>query len=149
MKSSLGTLLESGESGRYLLEGKVDPSVARLQALARGYQFIELDCRGVSEKSGLMETAARAFALPGHFGNNWDALADCLMDLSWTPGLRWVVLVHGLDRLHVLDPDSSRTLLEILAETCEFWEEQERPFIALLTEDCGPEALHLPPVAFT
>lgn len=148
MRSSLGTLLESGESGPYLLEGEVDVALLRLQSVARGYQFIDLDCRPASDKTKLMLQAARAFDLPSHFGSNWDALADCVMDLSWTPGLRWVVLVRGLESLRASEPDSYRTLLDILIEASEYWAAQEQPFIVFLTEDCGPEAMQLPPVAF-
>ncbi len=36
------------------------------------------------------------------------------MDLSWLPGLRWVVLIEGMERLSAQDPDSYRTALEIL-----------------------------------
>lgn len=148
MRNSLGTLLESGESGSHLLEGNVEAQIVRLQALARGYHFIDLDCRPASNKSTLMDCAQSAFDLPPHFGRNWDALADCIMDLSWSGGLRWVVLVRGLERLHALDPDSYAVVLDILAQAGEYWEEQEQPFIALLTEDCGPEAMALPPVVF-
>lgn len=149
MKNSLGTLLESGESGLYLLEGDVEPGHVRLQSMARGYQFIDLDCRPAQDKTALMAQAAAAFALPAHFGHNWDALADCLMDLSWLPGMRWVVLVRGLERLHALSPDNYLVMMDILAQTSEYWSDQEQPFIALLTADCGPEAVRLPPVAFS
>ena len=150
MKSSLGTLLDSGESGLFLLEGASDSDtdLVALQARARGYQFLNLDCHAISDKTTLMQGAKEAFQLPPHFGENWDALTDCLMDLSWLPGLRWVLLVGGLERLWAADPESYRVTLEILREASAFWEEQERPFIVLLREDCGPEAASLPPVAF-
>ena len=149
MKSSLGTLLDSGESGLFLLEGDVDANVVRLQSLARGYDYIWLDANAVSDKSDFLQQAKTAFHLPDYFGENWDALTDCLMDLSWLPGPRWVVLVRGLERLFGLDPQSYQTIFEILDEARTFWEEQEQPFIVLLGEDCGPEAASLPPVAFT
>lgn len=148
MRSSLGTLLESGESGLHLLEGDVDPDMVRLQSVARGYQFIDFDGRPASGKPSLMDQAARAFDLPPHFGANWDALADCVMDLSWTPGLRWVVLVRGLERLYALDPESYRMTVDILEEAAQFWADQEQPFIVLLTADCGPATLDLPAIAF-
>jgi len=147
MKSSLGTLLDSGESGLFVLEGARDPERVALQARARGYQFLHLDCRSVSDKMTFMGEAKITFSLPEYFGENWDALTDCLMDLSWLPGLRWVLLIEGMERLWALDPESYRIALEILREASTYWEEQERPFIVLLLEDCGPEAAGLPPVA--
>ncbi|MSQ60866.1 MAG: hypothetical protein EXR36_14810 [Betaproteobacteria bacterium] len=150
MKSSLGTLLDSGESGLFLLEGAsdTDTDMVALQAHARGYQFLNLDCREIGGKAALMQAAKQVFQLPAYFGENWDALTDCLMDLSWLPGLRWVLLVEGLQRLWTEDSESYRMTLEILRDASAFWEEQERPFIVLLREDCGPEAASSPPVAF-
>lgn len=149
MRISLGTLLESGDTGPYVLEGAVDADLLRLHAVARGYQFIDLDCRPVNDKTSLMAQAVSAFALPPHFGQNWDALADCIMDLSWLEGIRWVVLVRGLERLHALDPDSYGMIVDILSEAGAYWSDQERPFVVLFTADCGPAAQTFTAVAFT
>ncbi|MET9437824.1 barstar family protein [Streptomyces sp. NPDC006551] len=40
-----------------------------------------LDLRGVVDKAAFMDRCATALRLPGWFGRNWDALADCLSDL--------------------------------------------------------------------
>ncbi|WP_030738064.1 barstar family protein [Streptomyces sp. NRRL S-31] len=51
-----------------------------------GRFVVALDLDGVTDKAGLMDRAARALALPGWFGRNWDALADSLSDPSVWPG---------------------------------------------------------------
>ncbi|MEU1464957.1 barstar family protein [Streptomyces sp. NPDC005727] len=52
-----------------------------------GRLVVALDLDGVTDKAGLMDRTARALALPGWFGRNWDALADSLSDLSvWPEG---------------------------------------------------------------
>lgn len=40
---------------------------------------------GVSSKEQLMPVREEALRLPDYFGRNWDALFDCLRDLSWLP----------------------------------------------------------------
>lgn len=147
MQSSLGTVLESGESGLFHLVGDGDIQLALLNAKARGYRAVHLDCGNVGDKKALLSLFEKAFSLPPHFGHNWDALTDCLMDLSWLQGLRWALVVEGLDRLSREDPESYYTLLEVLLEVSAYWADQEQPFIVLLREDCGPEAAGLPPVA--
>ncbi|MFI6408876.1 barstar family protein [Streptomyces sp. NPDC050548] len=48
---------------------------------------VTLDLRGVTDKAGLMDGAARALRLPDWFGRNWDALADSLGDHTvWPEG---------------------------------------------------------------
>lgn len=43
---------------------------------------IIIDCRGCIPRSNLHKTFADALAFPDHYGNNLDALHDCLTDIS-------------------------------------------------------------------
>lgn len=45
-------------------------------------------------KRDLFGRLHKALQLPGYFGNNWDALNDCLHDLSWLPGVTHITLLH-------------------------------------------------------
>jgi RNAse (barnase) inhibitor barstar len=56
--------------------------------------------------------------LPGYFGYNWDALYDCLRDLSWMPCHK-VVLVH--ESLPELPRDDLKIYLEILRDSVLDW----------------------------
>ncbi|MFE9998589.1 barstar family protein [Streptomyces avermitilis] len=60
---------------------------------AGGWTPIELDLGGVTTKPAFMDRVALALGLPDWFGRNWDALADCLADLSWAPPARGRLLV--------------------------------------------------------
>ena len=44
--------------------------------------------------AGLFGEFARALAFPDYFGHNWDALEECLNDLSWLGKQSGIVLVH-------------------------------------------------------
>jgi hypothetical protein len=37
----------------------------------------------VRDKQQLLEVIARGLDFPEYFGKNWDALVDCLSDMSW------------------------------------------------------------------
>lgn len=43
---------------------------------------ITIDCRGLVPRSDLHKAFADALAFPDHYGNNLDALHDCLTDIS-------------------------------------------------------------------
>ena len=55
--------------------------VVRIPAAARG-------------KEKLLAVLARKLRFPAYFGANWDALEECLRDLSWLGGQARVVVVH-------------------------------------------------------
>lgn len=55
---------------------------------------------------------------PGYFGFNWDALYDCLRDLSWIPCEK-VVLVH--ESLPKLKKEDLRVYLEVLRDSVLDW----------------------------
>lgn len=55
---------------------------------------------------------------PGYFGFNWNALSDCLRDLSWIP-YRRVVLVH--ESMPRLPSGELRTYLNVLNDSVLDW----------------------------
>ena len=56
--------------------------------------------------------------LPGYFGFNWDALYDCLRDLSWVPCHK-IVLVH--ESLPEIPRDDLKIYVEILCDSILDW----------------------------
>jgi hypothetical protein len=83
---------------------------------ARAY-VVELPT-GIGSKQQLLEVIAAKLKFPSHFGMNWDALSDCLRDLSWIPN-QLVVLMHR--DLPTLEADELRLYVEVLADTSLDW----------------------------
>ncbi|MBB5874122.1 RNAse (barnase) inhibitor barstar [Allocatelliglobosispora scoriae] len=77
--------------------------------------FVVLDARRCRTRTGLFAEFAAALRLPGYFGHNWDALADCLSDLG-ADGPPLAVL-HAEELLADEAPRQLATLLDILATT--------------------------------
>lgn len=74
------------------------------------------------DKAGVLDVFARELRFPDHFGHNWDALADCLGDLSWLPAPGYLLVLHNAPRELLAD-----TLLEILEDTCQHARKNGRP----------------------
>ena len=55
---------------------------------------ITIDCRGFVPRSDLHKAFANALSFPDHYGNNLDALHDCLTDISEETRIR---LLHWED----------------------------------------------------
>ena len=71
--------------------------------------------------------------LPDYFGANWDALADCLMDLeavSRGPGV--VMTVTGLETLAQQSPEDYDMLMGVLRDAATVWKEEGMLFCVLL-----------------
>jgi hypothetical protein len=77
---------------------------------------------GIDSKTALFRALVPALALPDHFGANWDALDECLRDLSWI-GKKTVALVH--EDLPALPKRELATYLAILSDAVNDWKEGE------------------------
>jgi hypothetical protein len=105
---------------------------------ARGsaLQVIRIELGDASGKEALLARIARALSFPHWFGGNWDALEDCLCDLSWSKAAGHVLLFEGAT---ALQDDERGILVDILAAAAASWAERKRPFFAVFLN--GPPAL--------
>jgi hypothetical protein len=64
---------------------------------------------------------------PEYFGENWDALQDCLTDLSWCAAKEyWLIYDNARNFAHAA-PDDWQTLCDILQDTVTYWQNTETP----------------------
>jgi hypothetical protein len=77
--------------------------------------------RGIKSKQAILAIYAQSLQLPDYFGWNWDALEECLRDLSWLAGpgdaqaKRPLVIVHEAIPLRRGSVDR-QTYLQLLAD---------------------------------
>lgn len=122
-------LKDSSHAGPYL-------APRDLRALARavkksGLKLVRVDLRGVHDKPGLLDAIATALEFPDWFGGNWDALEDCLSDLSWNKARGYVVLLEHSKELARRAPREFATAIEVFESVAEYWDEQDKPFWTL------------------
>jgi RNAse (barnase) inhibitor barstar len=77
----------------------------------------------ISNREELFDELYRELRLPGYFGGNWDALSDCLRDLSWISARR-VVIVH--ERVPTMDEEAMAMYLDVLDECVNDWKGDEQ-----------------------
>jgi len=65
-------------------------------------------------KRDLLRAVAGGLKFPSYFGYNWDALEECLNDLSWLNEYSSLVLAHKC--LPLADEGQRRTYLDILRQ---------------------------------
>ena len=101
---------------------------------AAGLDVVPIRLAGVANKDALLERFASALEFPDWFGGNWDALEDCLGDLSWRPQGDRVLLIEGFESLALVSHDDFRVLLDLLADVAEHWSAQGRAFVVLFLD---------------
>jgi hypothetical protein len=99
-------------------------------------QIVRIDLAGATGKDALMVRVAQALRFPQWFGGNWDALEDCLSDLSWSNAGGHVLLIEGAAEL---SGDERGIFIDILASAAAWWAERRRPFFAVFLD--GPPGL--------
>ena len=109
--------------------------------LAGAVLLREVDGRECADKTALLGALAAALDAPAHFGDNWDALADCLRDLSWLPPAagHGLVLTHA-EHVLAAEPSARETLLSVLDLAGEHWAAGRRPFHTVLSRGAGAPA---------
>src|SRR2546423_736593 len=83
---------------------------------------------GPTTKTALLDEIASALAFPEWFGRNWDALDDCLGDLSWLPVGPISLIWADPSALRDADPGSYEIALEILSGAAAASVDSARPF---------------------
>lgn len=73
----------------------------------------------IRSKQKLLRTLADELRLPDYFGHNWDALEECLRDLSWLPEGNVQIRHRDIP----LSPGSQdqRSYLHVLQSVAAFW----------------------------
>lgn len=97
-----------------------------------GLRVATIDLAGCHDKRTLLTRMATQLDFPRTFGGNWDALVDCLRDLSWIKANGYALFFSDADGLRNDAEKDFDTLLEVLDESSQFWAGQDVPFWAFV-----------------
>lgn len=122
-------------SGVYL----APPDLAALQRAAEqaGLAWFSLDLAGIADKASLLAVCRRELGFPQTFGDNWDALADCLQDFSWRDAPGYVVNLTQAAAMARAAPGDFQMLLEILTDAARYWQTRGAVFMVLVDHQAG------------
>lgn len=100
------------------------------EAARLGQHFLYAYCADAITKQQVLTTLAEAFYFPKHFGKNFDALADCLTDLTHKAGPQpgFLVVLEQLPNTPKFDKEARETLLDVFRDAADFWAEKKVAF---------------------
>lgn len=81
-----------------------------------------LDGRALADKQSLLAGIGQVLEFPDYFGANWDALEECLGDMSWRAGRICLFVEHA----DAIPRPLLNTLLAIFSAQAEQWASQGR-----------------------
>ena len=133
----------TGDSDRYPSGVYLIDAAQRELSLRRGTfpaEFIiaVLDGTVAATRAGFFQEIAHVLSFPDYFGRNWDAVYDCLTDLTWLPATGYVLILDGFEQFATDEPEQWDIGLKVLREACAFWQPLTRSMFALLY---GPSEL--------
>jgi hypothetical protein len=117
----LQRLIDPARSGVYRASGA--------DAIEQATRASGLDVVTIDAGSDVFGAMARALAFPEWFGGNWDALEDCLSDLSWRSAAGHVLILCAYPQ-----GDALGVLIDVLRATAEYWAGRKRPFFAVFVD---------------
>jgi RNAse (barnase) inhibitor barstar len=129
-------ILRTRPAGIYAAPRLIGP--LRAAAKSVGIAWLDLDLAGVASRDAFLQRCAEVFSLPDHFGRNWDALHECMLDFAGTGSPGAVVHWRRGAELARRAPDAVTTALEILGDAARYWSGSGRIFIVVVDRDSAP-----------
>ena len=79
----------------------------------------KVELKGKTVHAAMLKAVAASLTFPAHFGNNLDALYDCLTDLPLAPGREYSIELANLAR-----SPSGDSLHTVFVDAAEYWRER-------------------------
>jgi RNAse (barnase) inhibitor barstar len=94
-------------------------------------RLLYADLGNAANKADVLAGIGSAFALPAHYGNNLDALYDCMTDLKPLPDAGqpgFVVVLRDLPETGGFTVDDRNTLLDVFRDAAEYFYDRDMAF---------------------
>ena len=99
---------------------------------AHGWRCFVIAGKTATDKPTFLHAVAAGLGFPPYVGQNWDALADALGDLTWVQGEGYVVIYDQANAFAAHEPAQWNMARDILAEACGYWATRGTPFYVLV-----------------
>lgn len=121
-------------SGVYPSPSRRSDCAIKKAALSCGLDYFYIDLQSVEDKQAFFKVMKNALDFPEYFGMNWDALNDCLTDLSWRMPVGYVIVLNNFDIFSHNNQNSADKALKIFNSSAMYWKQKGVPFYIII---CG------------
>jgi RNAse (barnase) inhibitor barstar len=106
-------------SGLYTLDQGESIATFLDAAKQSKFQVFHIEGQEITSLDRYFKVLADLFQFPDYFGQNWDAVADCLTDLSWEEGDRILIVYSNYQDL--LEGGNREVAMAVWSDAIEFW----------------------------
>lgn len=98
-----------------------------------GFHLVSIDFQIVPDyEMFLINQLNQGFSFPDYFGQNWNAVDECLGDLSWLSAKGYCCLLINAQKLQILDQRVFELFLDVFQCAGEIWRKDGIPFKLLI-----------------
>ena len=128
MDELIAVLNGDRRSGLYQLVTPISTDDLVTLSQEQGAHLFYINGTAIKSKADFLQAVAKALMFPDYFGNNWDALEDCLTDLDWLTDNRLILLYEQPETFAQAEPSEWLVALDILRSTVDYWHTRDRTF---------------------
>jgi RNAse (barnase) inhibitor barstar len=148
MNSEFGDLMEPGAGGVFRCHRALPDTMLRT-AVEKGFRVVTVGLAGSRDKNAFLNVLAKALAFPEHFGHNWDAFYDCLLDLEQEAGHATLLVLRDVSGFARAEPEEFAAAVDALMDAAEFWDDEGKSLLAVAELDSAVLAPDLPELNVT
>lgn len=109
------------------------PSLNHLEQ--SGIKVFYIDSGSIRDKKALLRNLAETMNFPDYFGMNFNALVDCLGDLSWNLAKGYVLVLRSATSFFASNPELFTTFVDIVTQSSKEWAGRGIPFHLIIESD--------------
>ena len=136
----LTLLKDSTRAGIYHLPSSAR-TVVKAAARSAGFACFQVSLADADRIDEVFVRLAQDLAFPEWYGQNFDALKDCLSDFSWCEAAGYVLMISGAGALQAADPAAFHALNAVFVAAIAEWQARKLPlwvFYDLRTDGLAP-----------
>jgi hypothetical protein len=146
MKTDLFGLIAAGTGGVFRCHQPLPDSALEIAA-RHSLLVVPIRLAVVRDKNAFLNALAGALEFPAHFGRNWDAFYDCLLELRHGGGAGTLLVLREVSAFARAEPDEFAVAMDTLADAADYWRDAGKTLLAIAELDAPALAPGLAPLS--
>ena len=130
MKTTLLQLVDAGSSGVFRCHAPLS-GAALERAAQTNLRIVVAPLGAARDKNAFLKAMARALKFPEHFGYNWDAFYDCLLEMQHGASPGTMLVLREASAFARGDADEFAAAVDTLSDAARYWEGENKVLLVV------------------